>query len=142
MVKKLRLLGHQVRLILLDTYFEQELFTGIQIQEQYMPIAQHHLLDQENSNFSKKINTIHKIQSNLFTEYRPGTFADLDVIFIYSKDSSINIEQYNQYLKQKVSGEVHYYLVEGDHYSMLNGAGAIEISSIMTQYFQEDICHV
>ena len=113
-------MGYQIKVVMLDTYFEQEKMTdsantrpaGMDIPAYLQELYQH--------------------QSRLFTSYQPSMAGEMPATMVFANQSPFTQHQYMGYLDEKLSGKkIDYQSVDGDHFTMLTGRSADLISEII-----------
>jgi thioesterase domain-containing protein len=136
--KILKVLGHKVNLILLDTYFKQYL-----LQRDFNKSATNEINESGDNViftnegdilFTKKVKTLYQIQVNLFAEYEVNNFGGTEPLCIFAKQAGVNLDKYLTQLSQNGIDEFIHHSVPGNHFSMLKDRGSKDIAKIVSDY--------
>ncbi|TDF41790.1 amino acid adenylation domain-containing protein [Alteromonadaceae bacterium M269] len=116
MAKQLTQRNCEVKLIMLDCYFEQhklKLLDGERYSSQ--GVAEPLGID-----FKDSVACVYEKQKSLFSSYQPKKLTvHIDTLHLFAQLSGVDIDVYQAYLRGCFWPEVHCREVSGDHYSML-----------------------
>jgi pimeloyl-ACP methyl ester carboxylesterase len=122
-VKMLIQQGYEAKLVLLDTYFEQDSLKNFDDKD-----SVDYNLKEADADFLNKIKSIYSLQSELFSTYKPEPTANIIPDFIFAQNSVVDVKSYSHYLGLLFLNGFNASTVAGDHFSMLTASGANEIS--------------
>ncbi|MCJ8271913.1 MAG: phosphopantetheine-binding protein, partial [Psychrosphaera sp.] len=107
---------YQVRLVMLDTYFEQSV----------------QAVDLDELDIPAHLKGLYQHQVNLFSQYQPIMDEGVSTTVVFAKQSRVSQSQYQDYLVDKsFAKQINYAAVDGDHFSMLTGQSAQLIAGII-----------
>ena len=134
MVKYLKKEGHQAHLVFLDTIFD--------LANYVKPKTKQTLRDEIKLNkavdkaFIDKIQHVYNIQSELFFSYKVTPDEDITPLMILAKETDVDLPLYMSALDESLKHKVAFKMVDGDHFTMLTGAGAQQISEELISFFK------
>lgn len=129
----LRTEGHEVKVVLLDTYFEQDRLKPDEGAEKTAERNNTALLEMP----SESLSILYNKQIALFEQYRPVGLDGLDCLFIFAKDNGVDIPAYIDYLEKAVGESVNYCTVSGDHFGMLQAQHIEASAQYLTRFIQD-----
>ena len=130
--------GHEVQLILLDTYFEQQSLVlennmdGLPNGEEVV-WQQGLALDPSQQSFKQKLITLAEKQTHMFYDYKPKRSDSLQPMVILAKASPFNLDAYQKKLSATFPRGLKFYNLEEDHFSMLKGSGCQKLCTLLDE---------
>ncbi|MBE0377188.1 non-ribosomal peptide synthetase [Pseudoalteromonas prydzensis] len=166
MVHELARRGHQAKLILMDTYFEQSewrkqnnLEPQVLTQEQspeinaetriealaimYPTLSMEEIVELDLSNqgdqvFFDSLTNLFTKQSRLFSEYKPLQGLNVEILNLVASESDSLAFIGRKQVSSLTSENVIHKVIEGDHYSMLVNSGSKEICSMIALFITQE----
>ncbi|MFT5759603.1 MAG: amino acid adenylation domain-containing protein [Alteromonadaceae bacterium] len=141
--KFLMLKGHKVKLVMLDTYFEQALLAVNYVKEvattekeERAGITQK--LDVFDEALKQDVTLVYQKQSELFETYKATDVGTIKPVIIFANEGYFNVDKYLEKLTDIFSEGVEHQYVQGNHFTMLRGKGAEAIASSITHICLEE----
>jgi len=128
--KLLMLKGHKVKLVMLDTYFEQALLVVNSAKEESVEGTQN--LDGFDEALRQDVALVYQKQSELFETYKATDVGTIKPVIIFANEAYFNVDKYLERLTGVFSEGVEHHYVQGNHFSMLREEGAEAITSFIT----------
>ena len=142
-VKLLMLKGHKVKLVMLDTYFEQALLAVNPLmevasteKEKRPGITQ--TLGGIDETLLQDVTLVYQKQSYLFRTYKAADVSTIKPVILFANEAYFNVDKYLERLKGVFSEGVEHHYVQGCHFTMLKEKGAEAIASHITQICLEE----
>ncbi|EKE80852.1 non-ribosomal peptide synthetase [Idiomarina xiamenensis] len=129
----LRREGHEVKAVLLDTYFEQQKLKRnetVEVTSERNDAAMPEMI-------SESLTTLYNKQTTLFEKYRIEELDGLDCLFIFAKGNGVDIQAYIDYLEKTISESVNYRIVSGDHFGMLQSQYVGDSAQFLAQFIHD-----
>jgi thioesterase domain-containing protein len=136
--KRLRDAGRTVTLCLLDVYFEQD---GSRYAIRRQGAARPHMrVDAEGDTvLADRVRRVREQQGSLFSRYVPQDADDLRPLCVFASESIVDREQYMTYLSGVFREGFDSVEADGDHFTVLGGAGAEAIAEALHRYVRKDV---
>ena len=124
----LKLMGYQVELVMLDTYFEQHNLAHSNKE------GTTRLTNLDEVDIAPHLKLLYRHQSRLFEMCQPSVDVELAIRGVFARQSPFSLAQYMEYLEDKnLAQNMNCVSVDGNHFSMLKGKSAKLISEIISE---------
>ena len=138
MTRLLELAGKKVKLILIDSYFEQHLLNKKERNETYIntdqSINNEVKLSAIDTLLKEDVKILHQRQLELFKHYKPKSLPVINPLILFAIYSSYDVDNYLERLNLVFTGGVTYHYIDGDHFSMLKDKGSKQICSKIMEF--------
>ena len=139
--RRLQSLGYKVQLILLDSYFEQALLMPSVRKESEHHYSCPELVQDMVSNsdlaFRDNLIKVSQMQAQLFDVYKPSPLKGIRPLIVFAEGAQFYTEQYLVRLSKVFPDGYEHTVVHGNHFSMLTGVGARQISVKLQSYMAD-----
>jgi thioesterase domain-containing protein len=135
--KRLRDAGRRVNLYLLDVYFEQDGSRYGIAKRSGIRRFPHWEVEGELA-LKRRVKRIREHQDSLFSAYAPREADAIRPLCVFAAESGVDRAQYAAYLSGVFQDGFESIEVEGDHFTMLGGAGAEAIAEALHRSLRVD----
>jgi surfactin synthase thioesterase subunit len=118
--------GYHIKLVMLDTYFEQQKLIRSKNEREA------HFTSADNVEVPNHLQRLYKHQKELFGAYKPEIETTIPTLMVFANKSPFIKQRYIDYLDKKLPATaLEYMSIDGDHFTMLNGKNAELIAEII-----------